>query len=233
MTRGATWQSCVPDGFSRAGHVEFAERYMPCIAQPCCMRTTGSCGPRPRGGNAAAGEDLVALRAENDQLRRALAGRAVVDQARGMLMVLTPCSRGTARDLLVDISRQCHTKLPGGGRSHGRRLGGQAAAAADAAGCPVGVPRTPGEERAEHRADAQAAFRPPAHAEPVAARPPFGTGGPDRKHGGTTAGFASSGGESVTTYRGGSVRRSIGWRKYALATGLVFALAMITVTRWR
>ncbi|WP_406321002.1 ANTAR domain-containing protein [Streptomyces sp. NBC_00519] len=63
-------------------------------------------------GNAAAGEDLVALRAENDQLRRALAGRAVVDQARGMLMVLTPCSRGTARDLLVDISRQCHTKLP-------------------------------------------------------------------------------------------------------------------------
>ncbi|MET9793165.1 ANTAR domain-containing protein [Streptomyces canus] len=63
-------------------------------------------------GNAAAGEDLVALRAENDQLRRALAGRAVIDQARGMMMVLTPCSRGTARDLLVGTSRQCNTKLP-------------------------------------------------------------------------------------------------------------------------
>ncbi|MEH0471671.1 ANTAR domain-containing protein [Streptomyces sp. B21-097] len=63
-------------------------------------------------GNASAGEDLVALRAENDQLRRALAGRAVIDQARGMMMVLNPCSRGTARDLLVDISRQCDTKLP-------------------------------------------------------------------------------------------------------------------------
>ncbi|EDY57763.1 conserved hypothetical protein [Streptomyces sviceus ATCC 29083] len=62
-------------------------------------------------GNAAAGDDLVALRAENDQLRRALAGRAVIDQARGMMMALTPCSRATARDLLVDISRQCHTKL--------------------------------------------------------------------------------------------------------------------------
>ncbi|MGW3030285.1 ANTAR domain-containing protein [Streptomyces sp. NPDC001178] len=62
-------------------------------------------------GNASEGEDLVALRAENDQLRRALAGRAVIDQARGMMMVLTPCSRGTARDLLVDISRQCHTTL--------------------------------------------------------------------------------------------------------------------------
>lgn len=95
---------------------------------------------------------------------------------------------------------------------------------------PVRVPRTPGEERAEHRADARAAFGSPAHAEPVAARPPFGPGGPDREHGGTTAGSASSGGESVTTYRGGSVRRSIGWRRYALATGLVFALAMITVT---
>ncbi|MFF4257016.1 ANTAR domain-containing protein [Streptomyces sp. NPDC001663] len=63
-------------------------------------------------GDASAGEDVVALRAENDQLRRALAGRAVVDEARGMMMVLTPCSRGTARDLLVDISRQCNTKLP-------------------------------------------------------------------------------------------------------------------------
>ncbi|MET7594793.1 ANTAR domain-containing protein [Streptomyces sp. NPDC005481] len=62
-------------------------------------------------GNAAAGDVLVALRDENDQLRRALAGRAVIDQARGMMMVLTPCTRGTARDLLVDISRQCHTKL--------------------------------------------------------------------------------------------------------------------------
>ncbi len=63
-------------------------------------------------GNASAGRDLVTLRAENDQLRRALAGRAVIDQARGMMMVLTPCDRGTARNLLVDISRQCHIKLP-------------------------------------------------------------------------------------------------------------------------
>jgi hypothetical protein len=63
-------------------------------------------------GNASAGQDVVALRAENDQLRRALAGRAVIDQARGMMMVLTPCSRATARNLLVDISRQCNTKLP-------------------------------------------------------------------------------------------------------------------------
>ncbi|KQX65589.1 hypothetical protein ASD48_20695 [Streptomyces sp. Root1310] len=58
------------------------------------------------------GQDVVALRAENDQLRRALAGRAVIDQACGMVMVLAPCRRGTARGLLVDIARQCNTKLP-------------------------------------------------------------------------------------------------------------------------
>ena len=76
----------------------------------------------------------------------------------------------------------------------------------------VGVPRTPGEERAEHRADARAAFGSPADATAGGARPP------------------SSGGESVTTYRGGSRWRSIRWKRYALATGLVFALAMLTLT---
>ena len=60
----------------------------------------------------AAGQDRGALRAENDQLRRALAGRMVIDQACGMVMVLAPCRRGPARNLLVDISRQCNTKLP-------------------------------------------------------------------------------------------------------------------------
>lgn len=59
-----------------------------------------------------AGQDVVALRTEIDQLRRGLAARAVVDQACGMVMVLAPCHRGPARSLLVDISRQCRTELP-------------------------------------------------------------------------------------------------------------------------
>lgn len=63
-------------------------------------------------GNVPAGQDVVALRAENDQLRRALAGRAVIDQARGMMMILAPCHRGAARKLLVDVSRQCDARLP-------------------------------------------------------------------------------------------------------------------------
>ncbi|MFE2210410.1 ANTAR domain-containing protein [Streptomyces canus] len=60
----------------------------------------------------AAAQDAEALRAEIEQLRRALAGRMVIDQACGMVMVLTPCRRGPARNLLVDMARQCNTKLP-------------------------------------------------------------------------------------------------------------------------
>ncbi|GAA3988321.1 ANTAR domain-containing protein [Streptomyces sp. NBC_01352] len=59
-----------------------------------------------------AGQDAVALRAEIDQLRRALTGRPVIDQACGMVMVLAPCRREPARNLLVDMARQCNTKLP-------------------------------------------------------------------------------------------------------------------------
>ncbi|MGX1907985.1 hypothetical protein ACWIID_03855 [Streptomyces phaeochromogenes] len=83
---------------------------------------------------------------------------------------------------------------------------------------PVGVPRTPGEDRAEHRADARAAFAIPADASVADATPPH------------TPAETPSEDESVTTYRDGSVRKSIGWKKYALATGLVFVLAMVTVT---
>ncbi|MFF1444288.1 ANTAR domain-containing protein [Streptomyces sp. NPDC058295] len=51
------------------------------------------------------------LRTEIDQLRRGLAARAVVDQARGMVMVLAPCSSERAWDLLVDVSQRCNVKL--------------------------------------------------------------------------------------------------------------------------
>ncbi|MFD9324726.1 ANTAR domain-containing protein [Streptomyces sp. NPDC060065] len=59
-----------------------------------------------------AGQDVAVLRAEIDQLRRALAGRAVIDQACGMVMVLAPCCHEPARNLLVDMARQCSAKLP-------------------------------------------------------------------------------------------------------------------------
>ncbi|MBC9714623.1 ANTAR domain-containing protein [Streptomyces sp. TRM66268-LWL] len=51
------------------------------------------------------------LRVENEQLRRALNSRAVIDQARGMLMVLAPCSSERAWSLLVDVSQHGNVRL--------------------------------------------------------------------------------------------------------------------------
>ncbi|QDQ09423.1 ANTAR domain-containing protein [Streptomyces spectabilis] len=55
--------------------------------------------------------EVLALRAENEQLSRALSSRAVIDQARGMLMALAPCSSERAWDLLVDVSQHGNVKL--------------------------------------------------------------------------------------------------------------------------
>ncbi|MEU8789386.1 ANTAR domain-containing protein [Streptomyces sp. NPDC048643] len=51
------------------------------------------------------------LRAENEQLVRALASRPVIDQARGMVMALAPCSTDQAWGVLVDVSQHCNVKL--------------------------------------------------------------------------------------------------------------------------
>jgi AmiR/NasT family two-component response regulator len=55
--------------------------------------------------------EVVELRARNEQLGRALASRAVIDQARGMVMALAPCPSDRAWDLLVDVSQHCNIKL--------------------------------------------------------------------------------------------------------------------------
>ncbi|WP_406348952.1 ANTAR domain-containing protein [Streptomyces sp. NBC_01597] len=55
--------------------------------------------------------EVVELRASNEQLGRALVSRAVIDQARGMVMALAPCSSERSWDLLVDVSQRCNIKL--------------------------------------------------------------------------------------------------------------------------
>lgn len=55
--------------------------------------------------------EVVELRAENQQLARAMESREVIDQARGMLMAMAPCSRERAWDLLVGVSQRSNTKL--------------------------------------------------------------------------------------------------------------------------
>jgi AmiR/NasT family two-component response regulator len=65
----------------------------------------------PSAGDAALLSEVVELRAKNEQLEHALVSRAVIDQARGMVMALAPCSSERAWDVLVDVSQHCNIKL--------------------------------------------------------------------------------------------------------------------------
>ncbi|MFG2344734.1 ANTAR domain-containing protein [Streptomyces phaeochromogenes] len=62
-------------------------------------------------GDGALGAELLELRASNEQLSQALVSRSVIDQARGMAMVLAPCSGDRSWDLLVDVSQHSNVKL--------------------------------------------------------------------------------------------------------------------------
>jgi hypothetical protein len=52
-----------------------------------------------------------ALQAEVGQLRAAMASRAAIEQAKGILMLLTSCSDQVAFDLLAHISSHTHRKV--------------------------------------------------------------------------------------------------------------------------
>jgi hypothetical protein len=65
----------------------------------------------PSAGDPALLAEVVELRAQNEQLGQALTSRAEIDQARGMVMALAPCSSDRAWDLLVDVSQHCNIKL--------------------------------------------------------------------------------------------------------------------------
>jgi hypothetical protein len=56
-------------------------------------------------------ERAQALQAEVDQLRAAMASRAAIEQAKGILMLLTSCSDQVAFDLLAHISSHTHRKV--------------------------------------------------------------------------------------------------------------------------
>jgi hypothetical protein len=62
--------------------------------------------------SAADGEDRVrALETEVAQLRTAMSSRAAIEQAKGILMLLTTCGDQVAFDLLAHISSNCHRKV--------------------------------------------------------------------------------------------------------------------------
>ncbi|EOD57202.1 ANTAR domain-containing protein [Amycolatopsis vancoresmycina] len=59
-------------------------------------------------GGRAGDADLVA---ENAQLREALSSRAVIEQAKGMVMLVRGCSAAEAFAVLVAVSQQSNVKL--------------------------------------------------------------------------------------------------------------------------
>jgi PAS domain-containing protein len=63
-------------------------------------------------GRLAHDEDVVtALQAEVTQLRTAMASRATIEQAKGILMLLTSCSEQVAFELLAHMSSHTHRKV--------------------------------------------------------------------------------------------------------------------------
>ncbi len=56
-------------------------------------------------------ERVQALESEVAQLRTAMASRAVIEQAKGVLMLLTGCGDERAFDLLTHISSHTHRKV--------------------------------------------------------------------------------------------------------------------------
>jgi hypothetical protein len=70
-----------------------------------CIDVTDSAPPAPDA------DRVHALEAEVDQLRAAMASRATIEQAKGILMLLTSCSAQVAFDLLAHISSHTHRKV--------------------------------------------------------------------------------------------------------------------------
>jgi hypothetical protein len=71
-----------------------------------CVDITDGCPP---GG--ADDERVAALQTEVLQLRTAMASRACIEQAKGILMLLTNCGDQGAFDLLAHISSHTHRKV--------------------------------------------------------------------------------------------------------------------------
>lgn len=76
-----------------------------CAVEGLCVDVTES---DRRPGES---ERIRALEAEVEQLKSAMASRATIEQAKGILMLLTSCGEQVAFDLLAHISSHTHRKV--------------------------------------------------------------------------------------------------------------------------
>jgi hypothetical protein len=98
-----------PDGGQRevilVGEPAMGEDGTVIAVEGMCVDLTHCSAPDPAGGQVAA------LQTEIEQLRAAMASRAVIEQAKGILMLLTTCSDRVAFDLLTHMSSHTHRKV--------------------------------------------------------------------------------------------------------------------------
>lgn len=76
-----------------------------CAVEGMCVDITDC---RPPGSDA---DRARALEAEVEQMRAAMSSRAAIEQAKGILMLLTGCGDQVAFDLLTHISSHTHRKV--------------------------------------------------------------------------------------------------------------------------
>jgi hypothetical protein len=82
------------------------------VSQDEAERRGDACDPaRDELDRAALESELKRLRSELAQLRRAMESRPVIDQARGMVMAIGPCTSEAAWEVLVESSQRTNTKL--------------------------------------------------------------------------------------------------------------------------
>ncbi|MGW5867215.1 ANTAR domain-containing protein [Streptomyces sp. NPDC055239] len=79
---------------------------------------TPALNPHQNSDQQASGDDcaeeaaeIKALRTEVNELHRAMESHPSIDQARGMLMSLGPCTAEEAWEILVEVSQLSNTKL--------------------------------------------------------------------------------------------------------------------------
>ncbi|WP_369244792.1 ANTAR domain-containing protein [Streptomyces sp. R41] len=104
-----------PPGFLSPDGATVGSAYAKSARDKALLKAPGASRNSPAAESGPSTEEAERhgplARARNEQLGRALASRAVIDQARGMVMALAPCSSERAWDLLVDVSQHCNVKL--------------------------------------------------------------------------------------------------------------------------
>ncbi|RBY83494.1 ANTAR domain-containing protein [Blastococcus sp. TF02A-30] len=87
----------------------------PALSRTRTVRSLRDGGPlpgAPSDRSPADGAELVeTLTREVEQLRAAMASRATIEQAKGMLMLLTGCGEQVAFELLAHMSSHTHRKV--------------------------------------------------------------------------------------------------------------------------